>query len=503
MFNDSSPSEIEAIMQQAWNAFHAYRKLSLKQRAAFMRTIAVELENCGDELIHTAMRETNLPEARLRGERARTIFQLISYAEACEKGNWLDARIDTAIPDKTPPKPDIRKMLVPLGPVVVFGASNFPLAYSTAGGDTACAFAAGCPVIVKAHPAHAGTSGLVAQAILKAASICNMPEGIFAHVYGASFEVGKALVTHPYTKAVGFTGSYSGGKQLFDWGNQRKEPIPVFAEMGSINPVFLLPEKLKASAADIATMYAGSITLGVGQFCTNPGLIIGIESDPLQIFIHDLGKAIQKIAPAPMLHEGIVTAYKKNKGNALLQEDVHLVAESETNEDEGWQSSETLPKLSAISTIATASGQAFLNNPVLHQEVFGPYSIVIRCKDMKEMTEVAKHLEGQLTSTLMATDADINQHEELVEAVKNICGRFILNSVPTGVEVCLSMQHGGPFPASSDSRFTSVGADGIKRFARPIAFQNWSNELLPDELKNENPLGIFRTVNNELIRYPL
>ncbi|MBK7376425.1 MAG: aldehyde dehydrogenase (NADP(+)) [Chitinophagaceae bacterium] len=493
MFNEGSPSEIETIMQQAWNAFHVYRKFPLKQRAAFMRAIAVELENCGDALIHTAMRETNLPEARLRGERARTIFQLISYAEACEKGNWLDARIDTAIPDKTPPKPDIRKMLVPLGPVVVFGASNFPFAYSTAGGDTACAFAAGCPVIVKAHPAHAGTSELVAQAILKAASTCNMPKGIFAHVHGASFEVGKALVTHPHTKAVGFTGSYTGGKQLFDWGNQRKEPIPVFAEMGSINPVFLLPEKLKASAADIATMYAGSITLGVGQFCTNPGLIIGIESDSLQTFIHDLGKAIQKIAPAPMLHEGIVTAYKKNKGNALLQEDVHLVAESETmvKENEG------------LPAIATASGQAFLNNLVLHQEVFGPYSIVIRCKDMKEMIEVAKHLEGQLTSTLMATDADIKQNEELVEAVKNICGRFILNSVPTGVEVCLSMQHGGPFPASSDPRFTSVGADGIKRFARPIAFQNWSNDLLPDELKNENPLGIFRTVNNELTKSPL
>ncbi len=492
MFNDSSPSEIEAIMQQAWNAFHAYRKFPLKQRAAFMKAIAVELEECGDALIYTAMRETNLPEARLRGERARTIFQLISYAEACEKGNWLDVRIDTAIPDKTPPKPDIRKMLVPLGPVVVFGASNFPFAYSTAGGDTACAFAAGCPVIVKAHPAHAETSELVAKAILKAASTCNMPEGIFAHVHGASFEVGKALVTHPHTKAVGFTGSYTGGKQLFDWGNQRKEPIPVFAEMGSINPVFLLPEKLKASAADIATMYAGSITLGVGQFCTNPGLIIGIESDPLQTFLHDLGKAIQKIAPAPMLHEGIVTAYKKNKGNALLQEDVHLVAESETmvKENEG------------LPAIATASGQAFLNNLVLHQEVFGPYSIVIRCKDMKEMIEVAKHLEGQLTSTLMATDADINQNEELVEAVKNICGRFILNSVPTGVEVCLSMQHGGPFPASSDPRFTSVGPDGIKRFARPVAFQNWSNELLPDELKNENPLGIWRTVNNELTKSP-
>lgn len=492
-YRDFTIEEINAVMQDAWNAFHVYRKFSLKQRAAFMKAIAVELENCGDDLIHTAMSETNLPEVRLRGERARTIFQLNSYAEACEKGDWLEARIDTAIPDKTPPKPDIRKMLVPLGPVVVFGASNFPFAYSTAGGDTACAFAAGCPVIVKAHPAHTQTSEIVANAILTAAKKCNIPEGIFAHVHGVSFEVGKALVMHPHTKAVGFTGSYLGGKQLFDWGNQRKEPIPVFAEMGSINPVFLLPEKLKTSAGDIAAMYAGSITLGVGQFCTNPGLIIGIESDALQTFVHDLGKAIQKIAPAPMLHEGIVTAYKKNKGNALLQEDVHLVAESEI----------TVKENEGLPTIATASGQAFLSNPVLHQEVFGPYSIVIRCKDMKEMIEVAKHLEGQLTSTLMATDADIKQNDELVEAVKNICGRFILNSVPTGVEVCLSMQHGGPFPASSDSRFTSVGADGIKRFARPIAFQNWSNELLPDELKNENPLGIWRAVNNELTKAPL
>ncbi len=492
-YKDFNTEEINTVMEQAWNAFHAYRKLSLKQRAAFMKVIAVELENCGDGLIHTAMNETNLPEARLRGERARTIFQLNSYAEACEGGNWLEARIDTAIPEKSPPKPDLRKMLVPLGPVVVFGASNFPFAYSTAGGDTACAFAAGCPVIVKAHPAHAETSEIVAKAILAAAEKCNMPKGIFAHVHGASFEVGKALVTHPHTKAVGFTGSYLGGKQLFDWGNQRKEPIPVFAEMGSINPVFLLPEKLKTSAAEIATMYAGSITMGVGQFCTNPGLIIGIDSDPLKTFIHDLGKAIQKIAPGPMLHTGIVTAYKKNKGNALLQEDVHLVAESET----------TVKENEGLPTIATASGQAFLNNPVLHQEVFGPYSIVIRCKDMKEMIEVAKHLEGQLTSTLMATEADIRQHDELVEAVKNICGRFILNGVPTGVEVCLSMQHGGPFPACTDSRFTSVGADGIKRFARPIAFQNWSNELLPDELKNENPLGIYRTVNNELTKNAL
>ena len=492
-YKDARMEEIESVMQEAWNAFHVYRKMSLKQRAHFMKAIAVELENCGDDLIRVAMSETNLPEARLRGERARTIFQLNSYAQACEKGDWLEARIDTAIPDKIPPKPDVRKMLVPLGPVVVFGASNFPFAYSTAGGDTACALAAGCPVIVKAHPAHAHTSTIVANAILTAAGKCNMPKGIFAHVYGAgiepgSYQVGKALVLHPHTRAVGFTGSYSGGKQLFDWGNQRKVPIPVFAEMGSVNPVFLLPEKLKTSAADIATMYAGSITLGAGQFCTNPGLIISIESEALQAFIHDLGKAIQKISPAPMLHQGIVTAYKKNKGNALLQEEVHLVAESEipVKENEG------------LPTIATASGQTFLNNPVLHQEVFGPYSIVIGCRDMNEMIRIAKNLEGQLTSTLMATENDIKQNEELVEAVKNICGRFILNNVPTGVEVCLSMHHGGPFPASTDSRYTSVGADGIKRFARPITFQNWSNELLPEELKNENPLGIWRTVNNEL-----
>src|SRR6188474_522243 len=250
MFKDATINEINEVMQQSWTAFHVYRKMSLTKRADFMRTIAVELEACGDELIQTAMRETNLPEARMRNERGRTIFQLNSYAGACERGEWLEARIDTAIPDKNTPKPDIRKMLVPLGPVVVFGSSNFPFAYSTAGGDTACAFAAGCPVIVKAHPAHPETSELVANAILNAVKLCDMPKGIFAHVHGVSFEVGKALVMHPFTKAVGFTGSFIGGKQLFDWANQRKEPIPVFSEMGSVNPVFLLSEKLEDAAMD-------------------------------------------------------------------------------------------------------------------------------------------------------------------------------------------------------------------------------------------------------------
>ncbi len=487
-FKDATQKEIESVIQKAWNAFHIYRKYSLKQRADFMKAIAIELQACGDDLIHVAMKETNLPEPRLKNEVARTIFQLNNYADACEKGEWLEARIDTALPDRTPPKPDIRKMLIPLGPVVVFGASNFPFAYSTAGGDTACAFAAGCPVIVKAHPAHAHTSEIVAGAILKAAEKNNMPEGIFTHVHGASFETGQSLVMNKYTKAVGFTGSLLGGKALYDMANKREEPIPVFAEMGSINPVFLLPEKLNQSVTEIAKMYAGSITLSVGQFCTNPGMIIGLDGDDLNAFIDALGKEIKQLSPATMLHPGIYKSYVEKRANALAQEEVKTVSVAmiDAVENQG------------APTIASASGEAFLNNPVLHKEVFGPYSIVIRCKDKNEMIEVARHCEGQLTATLMATENDILNNDELIDSVKNICGRFILNGVPTGVEVCLSMQHGGPYPATTDSRFTSVGADGIKRFARPISFQNWPDTLLPDELKNTNPLKIWRTVNNEV-----
>ena len=490
MYNDSTIEEINEAMEKAWQAFLLYRKFSLKQRAAFMHAIANELENLGDELLQTAHEETHLPEARLRNEKTRTVFQLNNYADACERGEWLEARIDTAIPDRNPPKPDLRKMLIPLGPVVVFGAANFPFAYSTAGGDTACAFAAGCPVIVKAHPAHGGTSEMVANAILKAAENCNMPAGIFAHIHGAGNEVGEALIKHPLTKAVGFTGSFLGGKQLFDWANHRKEPIPIIAKMSTINPVLLMPEKLKRSAVDVAKLYAGSITLGVGQFCTNPGLIIGIDNDDLETFIQTLGEEIKKTSPGEMLHTGIFKNYVERRANALSQENVETIATSETE-----------PLLNqGAPTIASATAQAFINNPVLHLEVFGPYSIVIRCKDTDEMIDVTKHIEGQLTATLMATENDMKTHSELVEFVKNICGRIILNGVPTGVEVCLSMQHGGPFPATTDSRYTSVGADGIKRFARPICYQSWSNELLPDELKNENPLGIWRTVNNELSR---
>ena len=455
-----------------------------------MRTIAQQIEVLGDELLKVASSETNLPAPRLTNERNRTIFQLNSYADACEQGLWLDARIDTALPERNPPRVDLRKMMVPLGPVVVFGASNFPFAFSTAGGDTACALAAGCPVVVKAHPGHPETSEMVAKAIFKAMEICKIPDGTFAHVYGDGHEVGKALVTHPYTKAVGFTGSFTGGKALFQWGNQRKEPIPVFAEMGSTNPVFLLPEKLNESPRDMAKMIASSVTLSVGQFCTNPGLIVAMEGEGLEEFTETLGNEIRLINPGTMLHPGIAKGYTERRTRALTQSGVHTIAVS---------SIEAIANQGAA-TIASASAQAFLNNPVLHEEIFGPYSIIIRCKDMKEMIDVARHTEGQLTCTVMATENDMARNEELVESLKNICGRFIVNGVPTGVEVCLSMHHGGPYPATTDSRYTSVGADGIKRFARPICFQNWPVNLLPDALKNENPLSIWRTINNELTK---
>ena len=488
IFEDATLVELEAVMQDSYKAFKQYRKLNLRQRADFMRAIAEEIEALGDELLHVAEEETHLSEARLRNERARTIFQLSSYADACERGDWLEASIDTANSERNPPKPDIRKMRVPLGPVVVFGAANFPFAYSTAGGDTASALAAGCSVIVKAHPAHARTSDLVAQAVKKAAIRSEVPLAVFMHVHGTSHEVGKTLVTHPFTKAVGFTGSFTGGKQLFDWANQRKEPIPVFAEMSSINPVFLLPERLRKFAPEVAQLCASSITLGVGQFCTNPGLLIALDNKDLKKFIGLLSEEIRQAVPGDMLNSEIFKNYVEKRANAIAQDQVEMLAVSEID-----------PQLNqGTPTIASTSAAAFINNPILHQEVFGPYSLIIRCRDQKEMIDVARSLEGQLTATLMATKNDIRNNPLLVEEVKDICGRFILNAVPTGVEVCQSMQHGGPFPATTDSRFGSVGADAIKRFARPIAFQNWSNDLLPDELKNENPLGIWRTVNNEL-----
>ena len=486
MFTDASRAEIEVAMQQSHAAFEQYRQTTLPQRAHFMRTIAARLEGAQEKLIQRAMQETALDRARLQTEFSRTIFQLTSYAQACEEGTWLEVRIDT--PSNRQPH-DLRKMLVPLGPVVVFGASNFPFAYSTAGGDTACALAAGCSVVVKAHPAHAQTSEGMAQLIEEAAVACGMPKGVFTHLQGASFEVGQALVQHPLTRAVGFTGSLQGGRALFDVANQRPHPIPVFAEMGSVNPVFVLPQKLEQEGGAIAEMYAQSITGSVGQFCTSPGIIVVTDSPALEPFKQALAGSLIKVAPAKMLHQGIVKAFHSGRSKALATKGVELL--TPVNE---YDEAMSLP------TLAQTGAANFLANPHLHTEVFGPYCLLVVCEDAAQLLQVAQALEGQLTTSLMATETEAAASKDLVLALQTICGRLILNGVPTGVQVALAMQHGGPYPATTDSRFTAVGADGIKRFARPLCFQNWNNSLLPDALKNENPSGLWRTVNNNLTK---
>jgi NADP-dependent aldehyde dehydrogenase len=487
MYRDATPEQIKDLAQLAAQAFPAYRNRSLDERRDFLYAIAHQLRDNSAVLIATAMKETHLPEARLRNELGRTILQLQSYADAARSGACFEATLDAPDAGRNPPKPDLRKLLVPLGPVAVFGAANFPFAYSTAGGDTASALAAGCPVLVKAHPAHPHTSEQVAELIRKAARETQMPEGVFGHLHGVSNAVGLALAEDPLVKAIGFTGSRTGGRQLFDRAQQRPEPIPVFAEMSSINPVFLLPEKLTKEAAAIASMYAASITLGVGQFCTNPGLLVAIESEALRVFVHDLGKLIQQTAPGDMLHTGIADNYARLREETLMQEEVHLVAEP----DHPPRPGQGLPG------IATVSAAAFLQNPLLHREVFGPFSILVSCRDRQEMEAVARALEGQLTCTLMATEAELSSYSNLTDIIRERCGRLVWNGVPTGVEVTLAMQHGGPWPASTDSRFGAVGPDAIRRFLRPLAYQQWPDTALPPALQLHNPLGIWRRVNGE------
>ena len=492
-FSDATIAEVNAALETSWQAFAIYKQKTLKERARFLHTIASNLEAAEAGLIQTANRETHLGEARLANELKRTIFQLRSYGDACAEGMWLDIRIDTADARRQPPKPDLRKMLVPLGPVVVFGASNFPFAYSTVGGDTACALAAGCPVVLKAHPAHAETSEKVAQTIAEAAKKNGLPDGLFLHLHGSGFEVGQALVQHPHTKAVGFTGSFAGGKALFDLANQRPVPIPVFAEMGSVNPVFLLPQKLENDSRSVAAAYALSITQSAGQFCTNPGLLAGIAGAALDAFKSELATQIKAVAPATMLHQGIAKSFQQKRKAVLAEESISVLATIEG----------AVLETESIPTLAEVSAQNFLKTPLLHQEVFGPFSLLVVCTDAQELLMVAEALEGQLTMTLIATEAELSQHQKLVATLQNKCGRIIFNGVPTGVEPVLAMHHGGPFPATTDSRFTAVGADGIRRFARPVCFQSWPDALLPDELKNSNPLQLWRTVNNAPSREPI
>ena len=474
LFTEATENEIDEAVALAWTAFKTFRNTAESDRAAFLNAIADEIEALGDSLIATYCEESGLPEGRANGEKNRTVFQLRTFAEMLQSDDWKQVAIDTAIPDREPaPKPDLRRSVLPLGPVAVFGSSNFPLAYSTAGGDTASALAAGCPVIVKSHPMHAGTGELVAGAIVRAAEKTGMPNGVFSNLNSKGIEVGQQLVKHSKIKAVGFTGSIRGGRALLDLAAQREEPIPVFAEMGSINPVVITQNALVSNGSKWAETYAGSITLGTGQFCTNPGLILGIKSPELDQFTTELATKINVIDPMVMLHPNIKSAYGTLKSEVTGQDGVTVLSDAiavDTNY--------------ADQAVATVDGTTFLSNPKLHTEVFGPFSIVVKCDNEAQLVEIIENLEGQLTGTILAEDADVSNLETIVDEMRQRVGRLIFNGVPTGVEVCPSMNHGGPYPSSTDPRFTAVGTHSVRRWVRLISYQNMPDTLLPNELKH-------------------
>lgn len=486
-FFHATSDEVNVALEKANKAFIEYKQTSQLQRAIFLETIADEIINLGDELIVRTMSESNLPRPRIEGERGRTVGQIKMFANLLRDGSWVEASIDEAMPTRTPlPRNDLRKMLRPLGVVSVFEASNFPLAFACAGGDTASALAAGCPVIVKAHSSHSGTSELIASAIIKAVQKCDMPDGTFSMVHGGGRTVGQQIVLDEVVKAVGFTGSTAAGMKLFELANNRKTPIPVFAEMGSINPCLFLPSSLN-DTKKLAATYSFSITLGSGQFCTNPGLIIALKDEKLEMFKKDLANEISKVKPAEMLSKSIQEAYETNKEEAIKQHGISVIAQA----FEDNLPSEGKP------VVASVEALTFISNPKLQEEVFGPYSLLVECNNIIELNEVIACLEGQLTATVMGEEAEMSSFKEQIFALENKCGRILFNGVPTGVEVCASMQHGGPFPAATDSRFTSVGTGAIKRFVRPVCFQDCPSSLLPLELQDENPLGILRIVNDE------
>lgn len=486
----ASAAQVEAAALAAEAAFAVYRDIDLSKRAKFLEACADEIMALGDELTQRVSDETGYPLARAEGERARTCGQLRMFANYILNGSYLDARIDTALPDRQPlPRPDLRFINQPLGPVAVFGASNFPLAFSVAGGDTAAALAAGCPVLVKGHSSHPGTCTLVAKAISKAINDCGMPKGVFSLLMGEGAEVGAALVRAPQVKAVGFTGSYAGGMALIEIANARPEPIPVFAEMGSINPVVMLPESLKNSADSMASNFVASLTMGTGQFCVNPGLVIAIDGPELEQFIQASGKIIEGHGAGVMLNKRICDAYSGGLSEYAAFPGVETVSEGlAPSEDSGYF---------ARARLMTTSAEYFLSQPEIHEEVFGPSSLIVKCQNRQELLSVVKILRGQLTGTIHCTEQELQHYQELVELLSARVGRVVINGFPTGVEVCPSMVHGGPFPASTDTRFTSVGTAAIKRFVRPICYQNYPEALLPDGLRDSNPLKLTRTINGE------
>ncbi len=492
-FHECTETAVDHALTLADEAFAIYRRTSPEQRAAFLEKIGEEIVALGDALLDRAHRETGLPLDRLTGERGRTVGQLKLFADVIREGSWLDARIDTALPDRKPvPKPDLRRMLLPLGPVIVFGSSNFPLAFSVAGGDTASALAAGNPVIVKAHRAHPGTSELVAGAVMRAVEACGLPGDVFSVLHGSGAQIGTALVRHPLAKAAGFTGSREAGRALFNAAAARPEPIPVFAEMSSLNPVFILPGALRERGAQIAEGLKLSVTMGAGQFCTKPGLIFGLGGPDLQDFASTLAKGISATAPTTMLHPGICKSYHAGLDAAAKVPGVVALAKSGAEAD----ASRTQAEAAVFATDAAD----FLRQPQLHEEMFGPATVLITAGSMAELIRAAHALEGQLTATIHGTAEDLAEAAELIAILERKAGRLLVNGFPTGVEVCPSMNHGGPYPATTDARFTSVGTAAIARWVRPVCYQNFPAALLPAELRDENPRGIMRLVNGGLTR---
>lgn len=484
-FHSATTADLEKAVSLATAAFPVFSTTTPETRAAFLRTIAEKIDALGDDITPRMMAEAGLPEGRCQGERGRTVGQLRMFADLIEEGSWVDARIETAQPDRAPiPKPDLRSMRRPLGPVAVFCASNFPLAFSVAGGDTASALAAGCPVVVRAHSAHAGTAEIVASAIAAAVAECEMPEGTFSMIFDSGIELGTALVTNPGIKAVGFTGSRNGGRALMDAAAARPEPIPVFAEMSSVNPIFILPGAMAERGEAIAQGLVGSVTLGAGQFCTCPGLVF---AGPSETFQSTLKGGFSEAAPATMLHTGILNNFANGLKKLQGLSEVDTLAEVTSDEDN-----------KACPTILKTNASDFISNPALSDEVFGPSSLIIECGSKDDMIAAANSLEGQLTATVHATDEELAQAGDLLQILEQKAGRLIINSFPTGVEVNSSMVHGGPYPATSDGASTSVGTGAILRYTRPVSWQGFPESALPAELQTANPRGISRLVNGQL-----
>jgi len=495
-FYECAPEAVDQALRAAEEVFAIYRRTPAADRATFLENIADEIMAIGDPLLQRAHRETGLPLDRLTGERGRTVGQLRLFAEVVREGSWVDARIDPALPDRKPlPRLDLRRMLIPLGPIVVFGSSNFPLAFSVAGGDTASALASGNPVIVKAHRAHPGTSEMVGGAIIRALEKSKLPQGVFAMLHGAGSEVGVALVKHPLTRAAGFTGSRVAGRALFDAASARPEPIPVFAEMSSLNPVFLLPGALRERGAQIVEGLKNSVTMGVGQFCTKPGLVFGLGSPEFETFAEQFGKAIAGAAPGTMLHPGICRSY--HEGLDTMHKVPGVVALAQSDAEPQAEQTHGEP------TVFSTDAENFLKEHALHEEVFGPYTLLVDASSFTDLVRIAHHLEGQLTATIHGTAEDIANAADLIAILERKAGRLLVNGFPTGVEVCPSMNHGGPYPATTDVRFTSVGTAAIQRFVRPVCYQSFPAAALPPELADANPRGIMRLVNGQLTREPL